>query len=42
MVRLPVILPDRFHLSPVDQIYQTQKISRVFGQYRNAFREIQN
>lgn len=42
MVRLPMILPDGFHLCLVDQIYETQKISRVFGQYGNAFCEIQN
>jgi hypothetical protein len=42
MVRLPVVLPDRFHLFLADEIYEIQKISRVFGQYGNAFREIQN
>jgi len=38
----PMILPGRFHLCLVDQIDQTPKISRVFGQYGNAFCEIQN
>jgi len=42
MVRLPMIPPGRFNVCLVDQIYETQKISRVFGQYGNAFSEVQN
>lgn len=42
MVRLPMILPGRFHLCLVDQTYETQEISRVFGMYGDAFSEVQN